>query len=88
MKKYTVTIGSYLRDNPISGIKALRLAFNWGLYDAKHTFDEIRTAGKIMELSHEDAQRLEAEGFTVSTIGHYPRISNREMSVYLPQGGC
>lgn len=87
VRKYVVTIGSYLRDKPINGIKALRLTFNLGLYDAKQMFDEIRQVGKSIELSTEDAMKLESEGFTVSPIGQYPRVANREVTVYIPDNG-
>ena len=56
--------------------------FDWGLYDAKHTFDEIKNTGKVMELVPHQATSLRAEGFIVDPVGcGKPRL--RETTVWL-----
>ena len=82
--KYDVTLSGYLREKPINAIKALRLTFDWGLYDSKHTFDEIKANGKVMELTDHQATSMRSEGFIVDPVGcNTPRT--REVTIFMTE---
>jgi len=82
---YDITISEYLKDRPIKGIKVLRHIFGWSLYDAKLIFDEIKTVGRLMTLTAEQAVYLELEGFVVGSDKLNSHNINHNVTVYISE---